>query len=147
MGSRWHPSISHGMSKALDLVIRIRETGETLTLKDWYQVSPDRVDRFRFADGSELTAADIDALGLTLRGTEGNDTLQAQYGWTMNLYGLGGDDTLRGANMNDRLYGGGGNDTLDGSAGNDTARRRRRRRLPSGKRGKRLLPVRQGLRQ
>ena len=117
----------------LDLVIRIRETGETLTLKDWYQVSPDRVDRFRFADGTELTAADIDALGLTLRGTEGNDTLQAQYGWTMNLYGLGGDDTLRGANMNDRLYGGSGNDSLYGSAGNDLLDGGRRRRLPSGR--------------
>ncbi len=108
-----------GGSYNSDLVIRIRETGETLSLAGWLNVPADRINRFRFADGTELTAADIDAQGLTLRGTEGNDIMQAQYGLNMNLYGLGGNDTLRGANLNDRLYGGDGNDTLFGWNGDD----------------------------
>ena len=138
---------TRGISNSSDLVIRIKETGETLTLAGWFRCRPDRINRFRFADGTELTAADIEAQGLTVRGTEGNDTLQAQYGLDMNLYGLGGDDTLRGANLNDRLYGGDGNDALFGCA---------RQRHPVaadagddslwGGSGKRHLPVRQGLR-
>jgi len=108
-----------GAQNGADLVIRIRETGETLTLTGWFSAAPDRINRFVFGDGTVLTAADIDAQGLTARGTEGNDTLQAQNGRAMNLFGLGGNDTLRGANMNDRLYGGDGNDALYGGNGDD----------------------------
>jgi len=48
--------------------------------------------------------------GLTLTGTNGNDSLQ----------GMLLDDTLFGLDGNDSLVGGGGNDTLEGGAGNDT---------------------------
>ncbi len=111
--------LSTGAVDASDLVIRIRETGETLTLKYWYSAVSDNINRFRFGDGTELTSADIEAMGLTVRGTGGSDTLQAQNGRAMNLYGLGGDDTLRGANMHDRLFGGDGSDSLYGYAGDD----------------------------
>lgn len=36
------------------------------------------------------------------------------------IYGLDGDDFLRGGSRDDRIEGGNGNDTLDGEAGNDT---------------------------
>lgn len=109
-----------GVSNNSDLVIRIKETGETLTLTGWFSLMSDKINRFCFADGTVLTAADIDAQGITVRGTEGNDIMQASFGLNMNLYGLGGNDTLRGANMDDRLYGGDENDTLFGWNGNDT---------------------------
>lgn len=51
---------SAGGPYASDLVIRIKETGETLTLKDWLDALPDRLNTFRFVDGTELTAADIE---------------------------------------------------------------------------------------
>jgi len=108
-----------GAQSSSDLVIRIRETGEMLTLASWFNWN-DRINRFVFADGAVLTAADIEAQGFTVRGSEGNDTMQASFGLNMNLYGLGGNDTLRGASMNDRLYGGDGNDTLFGWNGDDT---------------------------
>ncbi|MBD1805023.1 calcium-binding protein [Microcoleus sp. FACHB-SPT15] len=50
------------------------------------------------------------ALGSTLDGLGGNDT----------LLGGAGNDTLNGGDGNDSLNGGAGNDTLNGGAGNDT---------------------------
>ena len=136
-----------GVSNNSDLVIRIKETGETLTLTGWFSLVSDKINRFRFADGTVLTAADIDAQGITVRGTEGNDTLQASFGLNMNLYGLGGNDTLRGASM-DRP-------TLRRGRRRRAVRleRRRhpvrgcRRRFALGRQGERHVPVRQGVGQ
>jgi Ca2+-binding RTX toxin-like protein len=66
-----------------------------------------------FADGSEVTGAEIMAMALAGRmisGTAGKDV----------LIGFDGNDTLNGLAGNDSLSGGKGNDRLIGGKGNDT---------------------------
>ena len=59
------------------------------------------MDKFRFADGTVLTAADIDGRAeiLPLTGTEGNDNFTgvAVQDHNNTIYGLGGNDTLTAA--------------------------------------------------
>jgi len=102
-----------------DLVLRIKDTGETLTFKDWFWGLEYQVEQFKFSDGSVLLAADIGRRGITLSGTEGNDSITTRYGNRVIIDGLDGDDYLAGADLNDVLRGGDGNDTLSGGAGND----------------------------
>jgi hypothetical protein len=59
------------------------------------------VETFRFADGTELSYADLIARGFDLSGTSG-------------------DDTITGTSVADRIDGKGGNDLLMGGAGSDT---------------------------
>jgi Ca2+-binding RTX toxin-like protein len=57
--------------------------------------------------------------GLTLTGTQGNNSLKGGSG-NDRLDGLAGNDTLNGGSGADTLIGGAGNDTLIGDVGNDT---------------------------
>ncbi|WP_276617279.1 calcium-binding protein, partial [Pseudomonas syringae] len=131
-----------------DLIIQIKETGDTLRVSSHFSPSSSyynyAIDQLQFADGTvwgvdqikaslltggefndTLTGYDTDD---TLQGLAGNDTM---YGGLGNdtllggagrdtLYGEDGDDTLLGGTDNDSLTGGNGNDVLDGGAGNDT---------------------------
>lgn len=65
--------------------------------------------QIRFADGSLLDAATLDALLASPTGTDGDDV----------LFGSSGADLIQGLEGYDELYGGAGNDTLDGGAGED----------------------------
>lgn len=56
---------------------------------------------------------------ITWEGTEEADTYTGVDGDGYRLNGLGGADTLTGADKNDEIKGGGGKDTLDGADGND----------------------------
>ena len=89
------------------------------------------IDLIRFADGSEVTLANIDeaianqsATPLAtdgdddLRGTTDSDTIDGLAG-NDTLRGLAGDDVLVGGEGNDRLIGNAGNDVLIGGTGND----------------------------
>jgi Ca2+-binding RTX toxin-like protein len=62
---------------------------------------------------------------MTVLGTAGDDTYHAANTpgslGPIHMYGLGGNDDLRGGAGNDILVGGTGNDTLDGGAGLDVA--------------------------
>ena len=115
------------------LVIKIRETGETLTLR--YGIldaagvyNPYGIQAIEFGDGRVMEWAEFEGSGLIkMMGTDGDDNLQAGRLDTA-IYGGGGDDTIRGGagndylgggDGNDKLYGGAGSDTLDGGAGND----------------------------
>ncbi|UYF72615.1 Ig-like domain-containing protein [Acinetobacter ursingii] len=55
-------------------------------------------------------------------GTSGDDSSSLDYASStssVHLYGLAGNDVLKGGSANDILRGGAGNDTLNGGAGND----------------------------
>ena len=52
-------------------------------------------------------------------GTGGPDIITANAGEQLTAFGLGGNDTLTGAELRDRLFGGSGDDTLAGNAGRD----------------------------
>ena len=116
--------VGKGLNEGGDLMLRINDTGETLTIKNWFIAAQYQVDKFHFADGTELTAAEVGARTeiLPIIGTEGDDNLFTATVSDHNnrVYGLGGDDILAGGAGNDTLVGGAGNDQIAGGGGNDT---------------------------
>ena len=114
--------------KEEDVIFINKETGESLTISNWFKDDVYKIEKFQFADGSSWAGAEI-STQVTVQGGAGKDVLCGSDYWgdTINggdgadtLYGQGGNDTLYGGDGNDTLYGGGGNDILDGGAGNDT---------------------------
>lgn len=65
------------------------------------------------------TTAIGNALGCTITGTAGNDTLNGTNAADV-ICGLGGNDTINGGNGTDTLYAGTGNDVVDGGNADDT---------------------------
>ncbi len=104
-----------------DLVIQIRQTGETLRIRSHFLSDSGgwnyAIDQLQFANGIVWDRAQITTS--LLDGTEGNDTITG-YDAADTLYGLVGNDTLYGRNGNDVLDGGDGRDGLNGDAGDDT---------------------------
>ncbi len=104
-----------------DLLIGIKDTQDTLRILNGTNI----IERFVFADGTTLSATDINGIvtmppdSETLIGTAGNDTLT---GSDLDgiLMGLQGNDTLNGAGGADTLNGAEGDDILDGGSGRDT---------------------------
>nr|WP_314868607.1 calcium-binding protein [uncultured Campylobacter sp.] len=75
------------------------------------------IENFEFENGDRLSFEDIKKLALT-----GDDTNNLLYGYDdINniMNGLGGDDEIRGGELNDTIYGGVGNDTISGDKGDD----------------------------
>ena len=102
------------------LRIVIKGTSDAILINNWFTATGYKVDQFKFADGSMVTAAQLEANGCMIYGTAtGNDTLNGTY-YNDQIYGYGGDDTLNGGSGNDFLDGGVGNDMLTGGAGNNT---------------------------
>ena len=109
---------------AAHLNIKIGDDDGIIILSLTGNTSELQIERFRFADGQELTLDQILALdtglipsGLT-EGTEGNDTLIGSYAWD-SIAGNGGNDIIVGLARNDVLDGGAGNDMLFGGEGDD----------------------------
>ena len=99
--------------EAPDLLISINGTTDTLTIKDQFEAVKldlcnlfgiawfDRIEKFKFADGTILTWEDV--LKSVTTGTAESE----------NLYGAMYDDRLDGKEGNDYLSGGDGSDTYD----------------------------------
>ncbi|MCX2766816.1 calcium-binding protein [Pseudoalteromonas sp. B530] len=102
-----------------DIVLTILPSGETITIRDYFVSQHQQIDVFEFHDGSVMTANEIKTRLLIVHGSEQNDTLTGNRGEHDVLYGLGGDDELKGESGNDELYGGRGKDTLHGDSGHD----------------------------
>jgi trimeric autotransporter adhesin len=102
-----------------NLVLRINDTTDTITVKDFFRNDGtlNRVEQIHFMDGTIWNESDI--VRIAYAPTEGDDVI---YGspQTDNLSGLGGNDTIYGREGDDTLDGGTGNDVLYGQAGNDT---------------------------
>ena len=102
--------------KTYNLVIKVRRTGETLTIlgglgsSQYYHLQ-----KIQFANGRILTLAEISALGVTA--SEGIDNYDLFFGTKIN--GLGGNDNINGSAHNDIIYGDDGDDRLNGKAGDD----------------------------
>ena len=126
-----------------DLIATIDVSGDSIRIGNWFHVwSGSRIDRFEFANGAILSAAEVQALvsvesdseilygspesdliagsdkHSTIYGRDGNDTLIGG-GGNNRLYGEAGDDLLIGGAGRDTLYGADGDDTLNGGAGRD----------------------------
>ena len=89
-----------------DIVVKIRSTGETITLQGQTNGWQKGVESIVFADGTTLDWNQIRDQAV-LAGTAGNDTLYGGWGW----------ETIAGGLGNDALYGGEGNDTYVYQAG------------------------------
>ena len=107
------------------LKIIINETGEAITLDDYFYSSNYRIEEIKFADNAVMKYDDVTkyfkTVGQKEIGTEGNDTIRANFNsinWVMK--GEGGDDSIYGNSGDDYLEGGKGNDYLEGGYGNDT---------------------------
>lgn len=109
-----------------DLLLTIRDTGDSLTLTGYFTdsgASPQGIEKIQFVDGSawdwHAVQAKLAPAALILNGTEGDDQLVSTDQASI-LNGLGGNDRLTGGSGNDTLDGGAGDDRLDGGSGNDT---------------------------
>jgi trimeric autotransporter adhesin len=112
-------SFAASVTNLNDLVISIRGYADRITVKNFFAAgtAADRIEEFRFTDGTTLTASDIVASPRIL-GTEGADTLNAPNAST-SLFGHGGNDVLNGGTGDDLLDGGLGADSMSGGAGSD----------------------------
>ncbi len=118
-----------------DVVLSLTGTADELILENFYGPSEWGFKQVRFADGTLWNAEDLRtravAVGGTVDGTTGDDTLLGGLGHDV-LVGGAGNDTLTGGQGNDVLYGDAqtnnpffpviGNDTLLGGLGNDVLR-------------------------
>lgn len=125
-----------------DLVLKDGSGGVSARDFSWGSVGLDGLPSVKLANGSVLTASDLQARAIANQGTNGNDNLWATvtgmlgswygsdpivFGAQLSggnghdvLHGNLGDDMLDGGAGNDILLGGDGNDALTGGKGNDT---------------------------
>lgn len=110
-----------------DLKITVRDTDETLTVKNHFNASNRyAVEEIVFADGTVWDVEMITSRSLlgeagddALRGFNKRDDVIEGGAGNDTLIGLSGDDLLEGGEGNDQLYGGSGDDVLIGGAGDD----------------------------
>jgi len=103
-----------------NLAVKVLETGETLTIQNYFTGGRYGIDKLVFADGSEVNYEEFIAGELIKEGSEEADTISLSNArGVVSLYGKGGDDTLTGTSHEDKLYGEEGADILYGGQGND----------------------------
>lgn len=111
----------NGWQVSDDLKITIRDTDETLTVKNHFDESNRHaVEEIVFADGTVWDAEAIKSRSLL--GEAGNDELRGFNGRDDLIEGGAGNDKLMGLSGDDTLVGGAGDDVLEGGAGSDTYR-------------------------
>ncbi|MDR3279303.1 MAG: hypothetical protein LBT23_02220, partial [Synergistaceae bacterium] len=84
-----------------NIILIISETGESLTIQNWYSGSDYQLTKIEFADGTVWSRAQINAMTPVLRGSDGNDTLTGFNGQNNILVGGLGDDYITGGTGND----------------------------------------------
>ena len=107
-----------------DLVVTVRSTGETITVKCWYAGDSNRLYAFEFSDGTVWDQEEIELRrDREIVGTDGDDVLTGSSGDDV-LVGRRGNDTLRGE-FGDDVYvwnPGDGNDVVRDPYGDNTLR-------------------------
>lgn len=111
----------NGWQVSDDLKLTLRDTGETLTIKNHFNESNRyAVEEIVFADG---TMWDMEAIkSRSLLGGAGDDELRGFNERDDVIVGGGGNDTLIGGTGDDVLIGGAGDDVLEGGVGSDAYR-------------------------
>ncbi len=104
-----------------DMIIKIKDTDDSIRIVNQYAYSYHWVDSFEFADGTTFTARELLDTSLTINGsgvikdfTDGwgtRDTTLVGSDGSDSIYGYDGNDVLIGGKGNDYLYGGNGDDT------------------------------------
>ncbi|MBK6631939.1 MAG: hypothetical protein IPG33_13485 [Betaproteobacteria bacterium] len=96
------------------LLLTITDTGDTITLEDWFYQQDARVSRVVFSDGTVWTSQALEQSPTAIAGTNDSDYLEGTSGNDF-LYGRAGYDFLRAGEGNDLyLFGrGDGNDRID----------------------------------
>jgi VCBS repeat-containing protein len=105
-----------------DLLVAIKEDGKSfeelndvIAIKDWFNTN-NRIENFRFSDGTILNVNDI----INLQGTEGDDIARFVDNTTaVNLSMGDGNDTVQSGSGNDIIDGGNGNDVISSNNGDD----------------------------
>ncbi len=102
-----------------NLLISIAGYG-SITIQSQLSISAkDDIEKIIFQDNSEFSLSGVKVI---TQGTSGSDSIYGDADLAHIddvMYGLDGNDTLRGYEGLDKLYGGNGNDTLTGGEGND----------------------------
>ena len=88
-----------------DLRINITGATDSLIMNNWFKGDAYKVDRFKFANGTVMTAAQLEAMG---------------YETSNTIHGTPNDDYLTGSELDDQIIGYEGNDTMIGGAGDDS---------------------------
>ena len=104
------------------LRIAMNGSSDYLYITNWFYSGIYQIEQFQFADGTVWTPSQLEALGLTVNGTAGADSLSGSSisTTTDTIYGLDGNDTIYGYGGNDSLDGGSGADYMSGGTGDDT---------------------------
>ncbi|WP_187287228.1 beta strand repeat-containing protein [Methylotenera mobilis] len=102
-----------------NLILKFANTGDSITINNWYSDATGRIEQVVFADGTVWDKAKLTTDGLVVTGTSGNDTLNGLSSYNNTLVGGDGNDTLYGNNLADTLIGGAGSDSLNDTAGNN----------------------------
>jgi Ca2+-binding RTX toxin-like protein len=99
-------------------VFRLNDTGETVSISNYFSADYNRIERVELSDGTALDLAQIEQDVVTVTASETGGYL---YGFETDdtLIGQGGADRIYAGNGSDRITGGAGNDLLDGQGGAD----------------------------
>ncbi len=105
-----------------DLTMRIAGTNDLLTIQNFDGWNPvghtQTIHDFKFANGTDWTAADIRQMWVAAADTPGDDVIYAT-NWDDVVEGGAGNDTINALVGDDLITGGTGNDTLLGGFGQD----------------------------
>ena len=112
-------TLSRDIVAGNDLLIAVAGTNDQLRVQDQFSGDSYAIEQIVFDDGTVWDRATM-AAKLTYNGTAGDDYMSGIYGYVNRINGLGGNDTIYGADKDDVLDGGTESDVLTGRAGNDT---------------------------
>lgn len=110
-----------------DLEVSLNNTGDKITVKNYFVSDANKLDKLVFADNSEIDLASYFGKNRIegnnrpnwLVGTNFPDDIFG-FGGRDFIFGRGGDDYIEGGNGKDYIFGGRGNDILLGNNGDDT---------------------------
>jgi Ca2+-binding RTX toxin-like protein len=102
------------------IILKIKSTGETLSILSWLTDDQYKIENFQFAD-TTLTASQVHALAVAngIVGTDGDDVITAPNSLSTTIHAGAGNDTVHAGTAAQIVYAGAGNDQVFGNIGND----------------------------